>query len=134
MKNLIILMIALVALASCKKEESALQPQLVTYEIDCDVCWVYVEDANVNHTNTDLFHYKSFWSNGKFTYTFENTTNVDWITAHVFLSTFYTGKQTITVRIRESRYGRSTIVKHDIDFTNGHYEYDINAYLELNEK
>lgn len=133
MKNLYILL-AVLMMASCKKDESTLQPQLITYEVDCDVCWIYVEDANVNHTNSYLQKYKSFWSNGKFTYTFENTTNVDWITAHVFLSTFYTGKQTITVKISESRYGRSTEVQHEIDFTKGHYEYDINAYLELLER
>jgi hypothetical protein len=61
MKKLLLLLLVILGMASCKKDDIRPKEKMITYEVKCQYCLVYVDDVILIH--------KPFTVNGIFTYT-----------------------------------------------------------------
>lgn len=119
MKNLLIpAFIAIIVMASCRKENPVLpSEQVVTYALTCEDCLIYLEDAKWNRRN-ELQRSKSQYFNvrGDFKYSFTNTAGLDSVEASVSVSVLYPAEQVIRLNIFDNQ-GRSVQVIDTLGFS-----------------
>lgn len=90
MKNLKLIMFALIVLAtSCGKEELVKPEQTVRYTVECDYCLIYVEDNTWNRTNElERGKKQHFVVEGKWNYEFVNKGDLDSVKMEISVSIF----------------------------------------------
>lgn len=117
MKKLFITALALVALASCKKEEISQPVQNVKYEVDCKSCLVYVDD---NYRPN-----QHFVVSGNFKYQFDNEV-LDSVKLKVYVSVFHPEqriKASITTNDgRKASFDKMLGISKDFTVNNPHEE------------
>jgi len=115
MKKVLLVFIAGLTLASCSKKQHFADEQIVTYNLKCADCLIYLEDDKWNRDNEqERSKFQAFNVSGQFRYSFVNK-NREEVSARIYVSVF-SNAQIVELEISENLNGKKAYMQDTLGY------------------